>query len=219
MRWVVMILLAIPATSVAAWGDVLWFEDNFEGADLDTTVWEVGAHGASGISVDGGWLYIEADQDGNMPRVLLRTDVVPFPPGDFKIEFRSEYLVVHDWGCGGVVNHEDTPEGNWWGCWQGTTVRLRMQLLGQVVWQTPEVDVDPHVFACVREGQTLTAYVDGEQAGSSTTELLPQLLYFGHRPYESGSWTTFRVDYVRIWDLGPTAAKDSTWSSIKALYR
>ncbi len=221
MRSLAMSLLAILALSVPARGDVLWFEDDFEGAVLDTSVWVVEPGGGT-VYVQDGWLHLEAmGPQVYFPFVHLKEN--PFPDGDLRCEVRMQYVSVFIFGNG----HSCSTLGGlpFWTVWQGLSTSLLVKIFGADVYQDSGVIVEPHDFVFQLVGQECTAFMDGSPLGSLPSAQRPAFLAFGHNPETVPGWeewwTTFRVDYVRIWSLcdGPSEAEASTWSRLKALYR
>ena len=181
-------------------------EDNFDGPDLNTDIWEVFENNGN-YHFDNGFIVVPGN--GAMP--FFRTKSNPFPEtGSFKVEFGFQYLTPRGGGDGVTLSFSQqsniTPgwENNPISVWQDSTQGFRILRYGNTAAFLASEDIDYHVARIVYNEDTYEVFIDGISVYVSDSLGRAGGLWFGHPFYccpTNGVWTGFKLDFIKVTDL------------------
>jgi len=204
---------------------------------LDTIKWNIYPNSTSEtrIKESGGSVQLLSGISNIFPYVVSKIN--PFPTtGDFTLEFGIQFTSVVQRGNGLVISlippanninevAKDRPEIYFFGVWQdadkGFNVTyngfcafgLTCSQPGVNIYNTPSPNLSYHKVKLIYSNSVYQAYVDGNRMFiSPPTTNRPQAIWFGNpaNQYANASWSSFRVDYIRISGL-PTPFLDLPW--------
>jgi len=196
------------------------FDEEFEGLSLASARWtsSVNNYSPPAVSVDGG--SVQVGQPGtfseDFPYITNNEEVFP-AAGSIELEFSLQYTSRDSHGDGFVIL--GTGNEFIWAVW-GDLGGLRVNLPNLEYFLLDDSG-DWHRYRMRVSGETFSIFVDGELRSTTDLPARPAKIWFGHptigqvnalpagccvdengvlisRDYSAGTWSTFRVDYVRV---------------------
>lgn len=205
---------------------------------LDTNKWIVYPNNPPGITTikeGNGYVFLTTTRSLVFPYVLSKSN--PFPDGDFTLEFGIQFTSVPIRGSGLVFSvvapangvsevEKDTSEVYFFGVWQGKNdgldityngycaVGLSCTNPGTLVYETSSPNTINQKIVLKRIGAVYEVYVNGAKVFTSPpSQVKPDAIWFGN-PTNQGvpdTWTSFRIDYIRITQNFPAPFLDLPW--------
>lgn len=221
------VVLGLSGLATPALSDTLVFEDNFDGPEVDPSVWGIELNGGD-VHIEGGWMHLDTAGD-QVVFPFVYTLENQFPEGSFRYEVRMAYDSATNYGVGNVCSDSlvcgrpyEFMDQFCFVIWQDWAHHFVYDYANQVYYAPAAFDYSPHTYSFQVDGGWCQAYMDGDLLGSAFANRRPEYVMFGNN-YDPQShpeaWSSIRVDYVRIWTIMPTSAEACTWSRIKGLYR
>jgi hypothetical protein len=209
------------------------FKDDFEGTTVDQEKWVIQENtNMSGYPASGGSVRVMGGQislssvGSSFPCVTSALN--PFPAtGDFSVEFNFTYTCISDWGNGlwisngpFIVKEEEESSNVIFQLWADNDgfdkVSIRARLFGELIYFSEIYGWEPsaptHTFRLEYSNAIYAVFVDTVEAGSTSSQVRPDSIGFGHPPTYYipfspehvnsiiGGWGSFAIDYIRVSD-------------------
>jgi hypothetical protein len=208
------LVLGLPIASTAL---AQVFDDQFDGASIDLSKWNVNLGGGT-IIVAGGRATLSAPCGAQFPYLTIKTN--PFPAtGDFLIRVGFRYPDVEYGGNGFGFDYVQRGFGVWQDRCCGPLRVAVGDLYPVYPPGLPSPDTTYHVYEWDYIEGTYYFFLDGHAVAANTTSFRPTTLFFGHPPYSYCPWTTQEIDFVHVEPIVPLTARSASWSRLKAIYR
>ena len=197
------------------------FRDDFNGAELDTTVWSIDPGDGQVTVADG---FVTLSCPGNVfPVVTTRND--PFPSGDFRIQIGMQYVAQNF--CGDGFGAMD----NFWEDYYGTACRpfllwqdggglyVYTGSTGNTLLTSPP-ELGYHIYEWRYINGQYEFSMDGVVRATGGCAPRATQIFFGHpHPISCAPWTSFAIDFIEISADGATDSKKTSWGRLKQSYR
>lgn len=200
------------------------FHDDFNGTELDPSVWSADMGSGGQIVVANGVVTLSCT-GSTFPVVTTQND--PFPPGDFRLRVGMQYL--GNGNCGDGFGAMD----NFWENYHGQNV-CRPFLLWQdgaglyvytgsagATGLAPPPETGYHIFEWVYMGGVYDFFMDGVLRASGGCAPKATSIFFGH-PHPIGCvpwWSSFAIDFIDVSSIGVTPTRSPSWGGLKLIYR
>lgn len=176
--------------------------DNFDGASLDSNVWDVFTNGGN-ISFTDGNVVLSAGSV--MPFIRAKNNPIPVS-GSFTVEFGIQYLTQSEGGNGVGVSFSqqaNIADASMWtnnplAFWQDN-VGFGLVGSGSYLLTIAPNDFNYHVVKISYNGSKYAVKIDENTVYTSPDTARAGGLWFGHPNYCCTSgWTSFKLDYIKI---------------------
>ncbi len=177
-------------------------DESFDKEKLKKNVWEVFENGGS-LGFDRQFVTLAPGNTNQLP--FVRTNNNPFPAsGPFEVEFAIQYLTAGD-GSGvglGINQQGNVPDINFW---PNTPLTFRQDSTAQwlVSHGNPRKisdlpSFDYHTIKFIYDGANFTVTRDGITLPFVFPAPAVSSLWFGHPSLSAPSWSSFRLDYLKV---------------------
>lgn len=204
--------------------ETIYFEDNFNENEIDTSKWTASNTGGTYI-LDGGFLKLSSINSRNYP--YIRSSVNPFPlTGPYVLEIKFSFPLTTGAGVGIYVGNllpPDSAQQSYidqndsqialFDIWQGLNDSFLVQArhcfdltdcdLNRTTISSKPVNSDFHIIKIRYEGNDFTIDLDGDRISSpilENSERRPSDIIIGNpvRTINLIDWTNIWIDYVRV---------------------
>jgi hypothetical protein len=179
------------------------FSDEFSGATLDTTKWDVLRYEA-GISLVNDHLKM-VNGGRNYPLVSSRGAMFP-SDADWMARFQMQMVTNGYSGSGGGVSDSSTVAEsshlaayNLWAGWGQDSYKVYSNGAEVLSYASDRTD-HLYVLTYDADGNRFTCYIDGDELDSFSTTTMPDMFWFGSS--STGLWqlySSLEIDYVDVW--------------------
>ncbi|MBT5832742.1 MAG: LamG domain-containing protein, partial [Candidatus Latescibacteria bacterium] len=191
-----------PSLEPAPFGMVTLLEDEFDGASINSSLWNSSPSNLGSIDVANDVATFSPNGTTGFP--YLENSQPAFPcAGDFVFETALKYDQIAALGDGVVLSNGTT---GIFGIWADTgSLGLRVNdvsgTLHRIAFATDAEATAYHTYKLERANGSYTVYVDGIQVlGPTASNILPDKLVLGHPSgaLPIGAWSDFEIAYARV---------------------